>query len=65
MGGRLRIPDGGTPVATLQTDFIHSASAIGTWTVHEEFEIQLLLWQISCVVEFGLDSRYYSVLYWT
>ena len=31
-----------SPVATLQIDFIYSASAIGTWTVEKEFEIVTL-----------------------
>ena len=33
---------GATPVVTLQIDFIHSAPAIGTWTVQKEFEIAIL-----------------------
>ena len=31
-----------TPIATMQIDFIHSASAIGTLTVQKEFEIATL-----------------------
>ena len=41
---RLRVTPGSgrpAPFATLQIDFIHSASAIGTWTVKKEFEISL------------------------
>jgi len=37
-----RNPGIGTPVATLQIDFIHSASAISTWTVEKKFEIATL-----------------------
>ena len=31
-----------TPDATMQIDFVHSASAVGTWTVEKEFEIATL-----------------------
>jgi len=42
-----------TPVAMLQIDFIYSASAIGTWTVHKEFEIATLAHIFCCSILTG------------
>ena len=53
------------PVATVQTDVIHSASAIGTWTEQKEF---VIAWHISCCccrfryapMEFAVHPNYKS-----
>jgi len=49
-------------VVMVQIDFIHSAPAVGTWSVQKEFEIAA--WQTSCDVEFWTGQSCYPLVYW-
>jgi len=61
-GGPVTVTPGRrTPVDTLQIDFIHSASAIGTWAVQEEFEFRNSYFGRLLALLLNLD---YGLLYW-
>jgi len=50
-GGPVMVTSGSgrpTPVDKLQIDVVHSASAIGTWTVEKEFEISTVADFLCC-----------------